>query len=90
MRVRFFAYLRDYTNCPETDVQDAPTVGDLARILGERYGAKFKNELITPSGEPGSEIVIMVNGRHVVHLGGLDAQLKDSDVVQIFPLVAGG
>jgi len=83
MQVKFFAYLRDYTKCSETDVQMAPTVGDLIRILGERYGPKL-------GGDSGAEIVIMVNGRHVAHLGGTDTPLKDDDIVQIFPLVAGG
>lgn len=90
MRVKFFAYLRDYTNCSETDVSATPTIGDLTRILAERYGPKLGEKLLTPEGELGAEIIIMINGRHVVHLGGIDAPLKDDDVVQIFPLVAGG
>jgi len=90
MRVKFFAYLRDYTKCSETDVPVVHTVGDLARILGERYGPKFGEKLLTVEGELGPEIFIMINGRHVVHLGGIDAPLKDDDVVQIFPLVTGG
>jgi len=90
MRVKFFAYLRDYTNCSETDVPAAPTVGDLARILAERYGPKLGGKLLGPDGELGEEIVVMINGRHVVHLGGIDARLRDEDLVQIFPLVAGG
>jgi len=90
MRVKFFATLCEYTNCSETEMPAAPTVGDLTRILGERYGPKFSEKLLTPGGELGAEIVIMINGRHVVHLGGIDAPLKDEDVVQIFPLVTGG
>jgi len=90
MLVKFFAYLRDYTDCSEIDVPAIPTVGDLIRNLGERYGPGLGGKLLTPDGELGAEIVIMVNGRHVVHLGGIDAPLKEDDVVQIFPLVTGG
>ena len=90
MRVEFLSYLRDYTGCPETSVPTVPTVGDLARILGERYGPIFKDKLLAADGELGSEIIIMVNGRHVVHLGGISAPLKDDDLVRMFPLVAGG
>ena len=90
MRVKFLASLRDYTDCPEADVPATPTVGGLIRLLGERYGAGFGEKLLAPDGELGAEIVIMINGRHVVHLGGIDAPLKDDDVVQIFPLVTGG
>jgi len=90
MRVNFFAYLRDYTDCSEIEVPAVPTVGDLTHVLAERYGPKLGEKLLTPEGELGAEIVIMINGRHVVHLGGIGAPLKDDDVVQIFPLVAGG
>jgi len=90
MRVKFLAYLRDFTNCAEAEVPPAPTVGDLARALCERYGPQFREKLFMPNGELGEEIVIMVNGRHIVHLGGLDAPLRDDDIVQMFPLVTGG
>ena len=90
MRVKFFAYIRDYTGCAETDVPAAPTIGDLARALGERFGPKLMEKMLAADGELGPEIIIMINGRHVVHMGGVSAPLKDDDVVQIFPLVAGG
>lgn len=32
---------------------------------------------------------MLVNGRRVEFLSGLDTPLKDSDTVQIFPVVAG-
>jgi molybdopterin synthase sulfur carrier subunit len=46
--------------------------------------------MLTENGELGPEIIIMINGRHIAHLGGLDAPLKSDDTVQIFPMVAGG
>ena len=36
------------------------------------------------------EIIILVNGRNVVHLRRLDTPLADDDEVSIFPMVAGG
>ena len=90
MRVKFFAYLRDYTGCTETEVPAADTMGELACILGERFGSKLRDKILTAEGELGPETIIMINGRHVAHLGGLNAPLKSEDTVQIFPLVAGG
>ena len=83
MRVKFFAYLRDYTDCLETEVPAPATVGDLARFLSERYGSKLREKLLAPNGDLGAEIIVMINGRHVVHLGGADAPLTEEDVVQI-------
>jgi len=90
MRVKFFAQLRDLAGCAEDDAPAAATVGELIFALGERYGRKFRDKLLTAEGELGPEIVVMVNDRHVVHLGGMDAPLKDGDVVRMLPLVTGG
>jgi len=38
----------------------------------------------------GPEIIVLINGRHVNHLGGPDAPLKPDDRVDVFPVVAGG
>jgi len=95
MRVRFFAYIRNYTGCAEADVPYRETAGDLARSLCDRYGKKLKQKIFpdeNPAGEDkfGPEIIILVNGRHVSHLGGYAAPLHPDDRVDIFPVVAGG
>ena len=38
----------------------------------------------------GPEIIVLINGRHVNHLGGPCAALNPDDKVDIFPVVAGG
>lgn len=63
----------------------------LGEALCERFGPKFRAEFFSPTGaELGEKIIVMVNGRRVEFLSGLDTPLKDSDTVQIFPVVAGG
>ena len=96
MRVRFFANLRDLTGCAETDIPHEETAGTLARSLCARYGDKLRQKIFPP-GDPGGkeekfnpEIIFLVNGRHISHLGGFAAPLKPDDRVDIFPLVAGG
>jgi len=90
MRVKFLAYLRDYTNCAEVDMPAVPTVGDLVCALGERYDSRLRDKLLAADGGLSAEIIIMVNGRHVVHSGGFDAPLNNDDTVLLFPMVAGG
>ena len=93
MRVRFFAYLRDFTKCAEADIPYQETAGALARSLCDLYGDKMRQKIF-PSGNSaeqfGREIIILINGRHVSHLGGVAAPLKPDDRVDVFPLVAGG
>jgi molybdopterin synthase sulfur carrier subunit len=90
MRVKFFAYIRDFTGCKETDVPCQKTVGDLARLLADQYGSKLREKMFAPNGDLGPEIIILINGRHVAHLGGINAPLKPDDTVHVFPVVAGG
>ena len=126
MRVRFFAYIRNFTKCAETDIpyeeisagqvttgsdsenRSSPqvTIGALARYLCDLYGDALRQKIF-PSGSSGGagtpkrnkttgekqfvpEIIILINGRHVGHLGGISAPLNPDDRVDIFPVVAGG
>ena len=93
MRVRFFAYLRNYTGCAEADFPYQETAGALALSLCDRYGDKLRQKIFPPesSGDQfGPEIIILINGRHVIHLGGVAAPLNPDDRVDVFPVVAGG
>lgn len=93
MRVRFFAYIRNMTGCTEAEIPYQETAGSLARSLCERYGSQLKHKIFPDGcGEEkfGPEIIILINGRHVSHLGGYAAPLKPDDHVDIFPVVAGG
>ena len=91
MRVRFFAYLRNFTGCAEADVPYQETIGALARSLCDRYGDKLEQKIFPLGmGEFGPEIIVLINGRHVNHLGGFNTALNPDDHVDIFPVVAGG
>ena len=99
MRVRFFAYLRKITGCAEAEVPYVETAGALARSLCDLYGEKLREKMF-PSGDAtkladegtqiGAEIIILINGRHISHLGGVAAPLNPDDRVDVFPVVAGG
>lgn len=91
MQVKFFAFIREYTGCKEADIPYEEDIYNLTRALCARYGQKLRDRLLSEDGESlNPEIIIMVNGRHVEHLGGIRAPLKPDDSVHIFPVVAGG
>lgn len=89
MIVKFFAYIRDYTHAKEMSMDVCGNVEGMLRNLCKLYGKKFEN-LIFKDGGLSSEIIILVNGRHITHYEGLDTKLKQDDVISIFPVVAGG
>ncbi|MCL1813826.1 MAG: MoaD/ThiS family protein, partial [Treponema sp.] len=92
MQVRFFAYIRNFTGCAEADIPCQETAGALAHSLCERYGSKLQQKFFPSDKEDtfGPEIIVLINGRHVCHLGGVNAPLLPDDRVDIFPVVAGG
>ena len=91
MQIKFFAYLREYTGCKVTDFPYQEDIYGLTHALCDTYGEKLRAKMLSPDGEDlGEEIIILVNGRHVAHLGGIRAALEPTDIVSIFPVVAGG
>ena len=94
MRVRFFADLRTITGCAEADLPFKETAGSLAHSLCKLYGEALRKKLF-PAGNSGGEtfgpeIIILINGRHVNHLGGTAAPLSPNDKVDVFPVLGGG
>ncbi|TDT51057.1 ubiquitin-like small modifier protein 1 [Fonticella tunisiensis] len=89
MKVKFFAYLRDYTKAKEIELEYCSTVDELLHRLCDRYGDEIRRKLFNGS-ELSNEIIILINGRHIAHLEGRNTILKEDDVISIFPVVAGG
>jgi sulfur-carrier protein len=90
MTVRYFATIRTYTGESERRLDDVPTtLRELLTALAARYGARFRDAAFAGV-ELNPEIIILVNGRNVLYLRGLDTPLTRDDEVSIFPMVAGG
>jgi molybdopterin synthase sulfur carrier subunit len=91
MKVKFFATIREHTRAMEIDVaeQGCGSVGGLLQHLCSLYGRELCS-LLLEDGKLGSKIIVLVNGRNVVHLQGMDTPLEKDDEVSIFPVVAGG
>lgn len=89
MKVLFFATIRKITGCTETEVEGATDLEGVLRELAARYGPRFR-EKVFAGDDLSPEIIVMINGRAVEHLGGLKAAVAENDTVAIFPLLAGG
>jgi molybdopterin converting factor small subunit len=90
VRVRFFAYFRDLFGDKEKILDlDA---GDLLDLLGDT--PERRAELFEPG--PGSppvlktKLLIMINGIDLASRGGPSAELREGDVLAVFPLMGGG
>ncbi len=91
LRVKFLASLSELTGVLKTEVEvpDGVTVRKLIDILTERY-VRLKEELLDEKGDLRPMYNILVNGRAIEWLGGLETRLKDGDEVVFIPPAAGG
>jgi len=89
MRILFFAYFRDYTGTKEVELEGCKTVRELLKELSQRYGKKFEKEVFIGD-ELSHKVIILVNGRSVLNMDGIETRLSEEDTISIFPVVAGG
>ena len=91
IRVLYYAGVRERAGTSETRVEEfSGTLAGLLKHLEERHGIPVIDPSKAASIDPLSVLIIMINGRHIAHIGGPDAPVSDGDVVSIFPLIGGG
>ena len=91
IRVKFFAALWEITGEKEIELDGTDmTVREVLQKLIERYGEKFKKEIMENDDKVKDHYVILVNGRNIVFLDGINTKVKDGDLISVFPPVGGG
>ena len=89
IRVLYYAGIRDIAGTNETRVEGfSGTITELVRHLEEHYDISLLNS--NSAADLLSDLIVLINGRHIAHVGGLDAPVSESDLVSIFPLIGGG
>ena len=91
MDVRVYATLRPIVGGRKVVLadRDAATVRDVIDDLIARFPA-LRERLLSPEAQIRPYVAVMVDGRDVRHLGGLDAAVPAGAEIDIFPPVAGG
>lgn len=84
VQVRFLGRVRSLTGTPSQGVESA-TVREALVKLAQEYGSKLEN-LLFPEGEVDSgnlalntDVLVLVNGRNINFLQGLDTPLSNND-----------
>jgi len=87
--VEFFNTLREKVNgLKYVEMENVNTLRDVLTKLDEMF-PNLKEE-IWDGENLNEEYLIMINGRNIAFLGGVDAKLSDGDEVSMFPPAAGG
>lgn len=66
------------------------SIKDLLYQLSNEQGPQFRHTVFNEQGNLRRYIKLLINGRGIHVLQGLDTPLADGDVIAIFPPVAGG
>ena len=93
--VRFFGSLRALigkkVECIKFEDREEATVEKVLKRLSEIYGKDFVEYAFDRrTGEIQDYLLLLVNGRSIIVLGGLETSLIDGDVLAILPHVGGG
>jgi molybdopterin synthase sulfur carrier subunit len=89
MTVKYFGDIRPLTGIKEEGWRDPqPDVRSLLIALGEKHAA-LRNRLFEGD-QLSSTIIILVNGRSVDYLKGIETPLQPDDIVDVFPVEGGG
>ncbi|MDP6606864.1 MAG: MoaD/ThiS family protein [Dehalococcoidia bacterium] len=90
MEVRLYATLRPIVGGRSVKVLDrCETIGDVLAELSAGY-PELAPHLVGDDGAVRQYVAVMVNGRDIRHLGGLDTPVDADSGIDIFPPVAGG
>jgi len=93
MKIRLYNFLFRSLGQKELLLSQPSDVRELLDYLSETFGEKVDKWLWKGTGKDRTLIagtMILVNGRHVCHLNGLDTPLGEDDIVSIFPPAGGG
>jgi molybdopterin synthase sulfur carrier subunit len=75
----------------ELSIPPESTVRDLLSWMANKWGDRLSAHLFKPgSDSPLPHIRLMVNGRSIEFLNGMDTVLHDGDEFSMLPFVAGG
>ncbi|MCQ5375064.1 MAG: MoaD family protein [Methanomassiliicoccales archaeon] len=66
------------------------TVQDFLGALIEKYGDRISKILFPKESQISDLIYILVNGRNIRHINGLQTEIRNGDVISVFPVTAGG
>jgi len=94
LHVKFYGVFRTAAETNELDltIQNETTVKSLiSKLVSEERFRKLKNLLLAAeTADPRPNALIMVSGREINALNGLQTELKEHDEVAFLPIAHGG
>lgn len=92
MEIKVYATLRDAVGGKSVFIEDSPqmTVDKMLHSLYHKYPALRSKLFVDDQPELNPSIQVLVNGRDMRYLDGLETVLSERDEIRLFPPVGGG
>ena len=91
LKIRFFSLIRMELGISEVEVDPVnDKLLDSLQQAESQIGKRFLKKLINKDKQVKKGTIILLNGRNIVHLDGLNSEVKAGDEIAIFPPGGGG
>jgi len=97
MKIKYYAEISDWSGCAEEEVSialgDEPEipVRRIISFLAARHGDTFRHRIYDPATDIlQDDVFILLNGRHLARLNGLDSMASDKDTLAVIPVTEAG
>jgi len=91
LKIKFFSLIKLDLKKDEVDIQlsGSKSVKEIINPLDHPWDNYFSRKLLE-NGELKSGTIVLLNGRNIRHLQGLDTLVENKDEITIFPPSGGG
>ncbi|MDK2812198.1 MAG: sulfur-carrier protein [Petrotoga sp.] len=91
MKIKFFSLIKLDLKKDEVDYQlsESESIKEIIKLLDQEFDNYFSRKLLE-NGELKSGTIVLLNGRNIRHLQGLDTLVENKDEITIFPPSGGG
>ena len=90
IKVSFFLTFRELFDGKEREIEldEGANIRDLLNLLCD--SPRHREKILDDFGEVRPHIKVLKNGRHIQFLGGMHTELREGDMVTMFPPIGGG
>ena len=92
VKVNFYAIFRQIAKGKTfaLKIQNDATIKDVLEAIRGQVSEEVYNKILTIMNSDTRGLLILVNGRNIIHLNGLNTKINEKDKIDIFPPGAGG
>ena len=92
IEVHFLSILSDLSNVENDiiEIQENSTIRQVIDLLRNKIGIQFQKRILSESNDLNNYVILVINGKDIRVLNGLNTIIRDNDIISFLPALAGG